>query len=554
MHVMKFCAAAAAAILFAVAAPGIATAQIEVSPAFRDDKPKRAPRRKAQPKPLPDPAAAAPSETAPATTTPPAAASTQPAPPPSVSEANAPSEVAPIDPAPSDAAPAPPVTAAVPAVEPPVTIPPAAEAPAAPTPPAEAPAADPSTTTQVQAAGPAPAVSAHGTHPTKRPPYPPATENCRNTESFEAWKARFRKEAAARGVSRQSIAVVDETPLSTQIIGRDRKQGAIFVMSFLDFQTKLATPNRVQSSKRKVAEHRATFERANKEFGVPASVITGFWALESDFGAGMGKLPILPSLVALAYDCRRGVMFTEELIAALQIMDRGDMSPSGMIGSWAGEIGQTQFLPTRYLDYAIDYDNDGRINLFANDDDVIGSTANYMQNLGWRPNEPWIEEVRVTKDLPWDKADLAIKLPRSQWADWGIQYPDGSAIPADPMTASLLLPMGRNGPAFLAYPNFDIYTEWNNSLSYATTAAYLATRIDGAAAMSRGRGDTNGLDAAGTKELQQILAARGYDVGKIDGLAGAKTRAAVKDMQIKLGMPADSYATPELLGALRRGG
>ena len=255
----------------------------------------------------------------------------------------------------------------------------------------------------------------------------------------------------------------------------------------------------------------------------------------------MGKLPILPSLVALAYDCRRGEMFTEELIAALQIMDRGDMSPSGMIGSWAGEIGQTQFLPTRYLDYAIDYDGDGRINLFSNDDDVIGSTANYMKNLGWRPNEPWLEEVRVTKDLPWDQADLAIKLPRTQWAEWGIQYPDGSAVPADAMTASLLLPMGRNGPAFLAYPNFDIYTEWNNSLSYATTAAYLATRIDGAAAMSRGRGDTNGLDAAGTKELQQILAGRGYDVGKIDGLAGAKTRAAVKDMQIKLGMPADSF-------------
>jgi lytic murein transglycosylase len=546
---MRFCAAAAAAILFAVAAPGIATAQIEVSPAFRNDKPKRAPRRKAQPKSLADPAAAAPLETAPTTEPAPAAASTQP--PPSASEANAPSEVAPIDPAPSDAAPAPPVTAAVPAVETPATTSPAAEAPAAPTPPAETPAADP-TTTQAQAA--APAVSAHGTHPTKRPPYPPAKENCRNTESFDAWKTRFSKEAASRGVSRQSIAIVDATPLATNIIGRDRKQGAIFVMTFLDFQTKLATPNRVQSSKRKVAEHRATFERAKKEFGVPASVITGFWALESDFGAGMGKLPILPSLVALAYDCRRGEMFTEELIAALQIMDRGDMSPSGMIGSWAGEIGQTQFLPTRYLDYAIDYDGDGRINLFSNDDDVIGSTANYMKNLGWRSDEPWTEEVRVTKDLPWDKADLAIKLPRSQWAEWGITYPDGTPVPADALTASLLLPMGRNGPAFLAYPNFDIYTEWNNSLSYATTAAYLATRIDGAAAMSRGRGDTNGLDASGTKELQQILAARGYDVGKIDGLAGAKTRAAVKDMQIKLGMPADSYATPELLGALRSGG
>jgi hypothetical protein len=162
--------------------------------------------------------------------------------------------------------------------------------------------------------------------------------------------------------------------------------------------------------------------------------------------------------------------------------------------------------------------------------------------------------VRVTNDLPWDQADLAIKLPRTQWTQWGIQYPDGSALPADNMQASLLLPMGRNGPAFLAYPNFDVYTQWNQSLNYATTAAYLATRIDGAGAMSRGRGDTNGLDAAQTKELQQILANRGYDVGKIDGLAGAKTRAAVKDMQIKLSLPADSFATPELLGALRRGG
>ena len=216
-------------------------------------------------------------------------------------------------------------------------------------------------------------------------------------------------------------------------------------MSFLDFQNKLATPNRVQSSKRKVVEHRATFERAAQEFGVPASVVTGFWALESDFGAGMGKLPILPSLVALAYDCRRSEMFTEELIAALQIMDRGDMSPPSMIGSWAGEIGQTQFLPSRYLDYAIDYDGDGRINLFSNDDDVIGSTANYMKNLGWRSNEPWIEEVRVTKELPWDKADLAIKLPRSQWAQWGIQYPDGSPVPADNLTRRCCCRWGATG-------------------------------------------------------------------------------------------------------------
>jgi len=476
MDVMKFCAAiAAVAILFGAA--DVAKAQIEPSPAFRVQQPKKKAARKTQP---------------PAT-----------APVPEVS------------------AQAEPVAAAV-----------------------TAPAA---------AAAAVAGVTQHATHPAKRAPYPPAKENCRNTVPFETWRAGFKKLAAERGLGRQTIAIVDGMQLNPTIISRDRKQ-SFFAMSFLDFQNRLATANRVQSSKRKVAEHRRTFERALEEFGVPASVITGFWALESDFGAGMGKFPIMPALVTLAYDCRRGEMFTEELIAALQIIERGDMTPSGMIGSWAGEIGQTQFLPTRYLDYAIDYDGDGRINLFSNDDDVIGSTANYMKNLGWRPNEPWIEEVRVTKNLPWDQADLAIKLPRSQWSQWGIQYPDGRPVASDELQASLLLPMGRYGPAFLAYPNFDIYTEWNNSLNYATTAAYLATRIDGAPAMSKGRGDTNGLDFNQTKELQSLLVSRGYDVGKVDGLAGAKTRAAVKDMQMKLGLPADSFATPELLSALRRGG
>jgi hypothetical protein len=176
-----------------------------------------------------------------------------------------------------------------------------------------------------------------------------------------------------------------------------------------------------------------------------------------------------------------------------------------------------------------------------------------MHHLGWRPNEPWLEEVRITRDLPWEQADLAIKLPRSQWASWGIQYPDGRSVPNDDQPASLLLPMGRHGPAFLAYPNFDIYTEWNNSLTYATTAAYLATRIDGAGPMSRGRANIPELSDGETKQLQQLLVDRGYDVGKIDGLVGEKTRAAVKDVQLKYKLPADSYPTPELLSALRRG-
>lgn len=376
--------------------------------------------------------------------------------------------------------------------------------------------------------------------------------DCRNEGSFSRWLADFKKVAEADGISRRTISrVLDGMSLDEGVIRRDRRQG-FFAQGFLSFQKRLATDSRVVAGRKKIAAHQDDFDRARRQYGVPAEVITGFWALESDFGKGMGNLPVLRSLATLAYDCRRGEMFTEELKAALKIIDRGDLDPEDMIGSWAGELGQTQFLPSRYLEFAIDYDGDRHANLFRSDADIIGSTANYMKHLGWRADEPWLEEVELSRDLPWKEADLAIKHPRSTWAKWGVVARQGKALPADNMRASLLLPMGRNGPAFLAYDNFGVYLQWNQSLNYATTAAYLATRIAGAPKMSSGRGPIEELDGDQTKELQRQLAKRGFDVGAIDGLVGEKTRAAVKAMQIKYGLPADSYPTPELLGLLRR--
>jgi len=422
------------------------------------------------------------------------------------------------------AAPAAPVTPGV------VATPVAAETPAAPAP---------------QAPG--------GRVSTKGMPPPAAPRNCKTTWSFDSWMRDFRKEAAAEGISQRTISrALDGMTPDQSVIARDRRQG-FFAQSFLDFSAKLATPNRVTNGRAQIEKNRAAFDRAVKQFGVDPGVITGFWALESDFGAGMGKLAIMRSLVTLAYDCRRGPMFRDELKAALQIIDRGDMTPDTMIGSWAGEIGQTQFLPTRYLEHAIDYDGDGRPNLFTSATDIIGTTANYMAHLGWRPNEPWLQEVRVPAELPWDQSDLAIKHPRSQWAAWGVTQANGNPLEADAMPASLLLPMGRFGPAFLALPNFDVYLQWNQSLNYATTAAYLATRINGAPPMRRGRDGIPMLSIDEAKELQRQLIARGYDVGEVDGLIGAKSRQAVKEMQLKYKLPADSYPTPELLAALRRG-
>lgn len=438
---------------------------------------------------------------------------------------------------------------AVPAIRP--AAPPAAPAePAAPPPAAPATEAAPEPPTATPAA--LPAVRPPQAVDTAALPPPPAPANCKNSGNFNGWLAGFRQEAAARGISSRTIhSTLDGMSLDGGIIARDRKQG-IFAISFTEFSAKLATAARVKNGRAQIARNAETFDRVAQQFGVPASVITGFWALESDFGVGMGNLPILRSLATLAYDCRRGPMFRAELLAALQIIDRGDLTPDEMIGSWAGELGQTQFLPTRYLEHAIDYDGDKKPDVFRSSADIIGSTANYMTHLGWRKGEPWLQEVRVPAELPWQEADLTIKHPVSKWAAWGVTAVDGEALTVEgDLPASLMLPMGRFGPAFLAYQNFDIYLKWNQSLNYAITAAYLATRIDGAAPFRQGRKGIPVLDADSARELQRRLADRGHDVGEIDGKIGLKTRQAIKVMQQKYGLPADSYPTPELLAALR---
>ncbi len=382
-------------------------------------------------------------------------------------------------------------------------------------------------------------------------PPPSKPRNCQNDVPFSRWIVDFKKEALAEGIKPQTLeATIGGMTPDQSVIGRDRKQG-FFNQTFLEFYSKLATQNRYQTGRSYLQKHGAIFARAEKEFGVPGAVITGFWALESDFGIGMGNLPVMRSLLTLAWDCRRGELFREELKAAMKIIEKGYLRESEMIGSWAGELGQTQFLPGHYLNYAVDYDNDGRRDLMQDVPDIIGSTANFIKDLGWRAGEPWIEEVRVTKELAWDQADLEIEHPRSQWAQWGVQSVTGK-LPADGLKASLMLPMGRNGPAFLAYPNFRIYTKWNNSLTYATTAAHLAARMNGAPSMSRGNGQPiASLGYEQVKELQVILTKRGFDVGEPDGKIGAGTRKAVKAMQLKYGQPPDSYPTPELLAALR---
>ncbi|MEL6374524.1 MAG: lytic murein transglycosylase [Pseudomonadota bacterium] len=376
--------------------------------------------------------------------------------------------------------------------------------------------------------------------------------NCRNTGSFDAFMRDFKRKARAEGVSQRTIRrAIGNVRFAPDVIRRDRRQ-SFFALSFNKFSRRLISNYRMRAGKRQMKKHARWFRMARERYGVPGPVITAFWALESDFGVGMGKLRILRSLATLAYDCRRPEIFRPELMAALKIIDRGDMTPSTMIGSWAGEIGQTQFLPSHYLNHAIDFNRDGRRDLMRSPADVIGSTANFIQHLGWRRGEPWLQEVSVPRRMPWREADLAIRHPRSQWAKWGVRLRSGRALPRDGAPASLLLPMGRNGPAFLAYENFRIYLKWNQSLIYAITAAHFATRLNGAPAARKARRGANVTDFSleQIKRLQRRLKRRGYDVGDVDGKLGAKSRAAVKAMQLRLGLPADSYPSRALMNRL----
>jgi lytic murein transglycosylase len=384
----------------------------------------------------------------------------------------------------------------------------------------------------------------------------PRGASCHNGMNFDRFLAELKQQAVAAGVSQRALAEAAPYLVYDQgIVNRDRGQ-RVFGQVFTEFAGRMAANFRMQQGQAHIKTYAAAFARAEKEYGVPPAVIAALWGLESDFGANMGNLPTLRSLVSLAYDCRRSEMFQNETIAALKIIDRGDLSPEEMVGSWAGELGQTQFLPGHYFNYAVDYDGDGRRNLLSSPEDVIGSTANYIANgLKWRRGEPWLQEVRVPANLPssfpWDQADLTIQLPRSKWAQFGVTYADGKPLPSDELPASLLLPMGRTGPAFLAYANFAAYTEWNNSLIYSTTAGYLANRIAGAAPMHRPAARIAQLPFNELREMQQLLVRAGFNVGKVDGVMGQQSRSAVKAMQIKYGLPADSWPTAELLARMR---
>ena len=365
---------------------------------------------------------------------------------------------------------------------------------------------------------------------------------------LSAFLAGVKAEAIAKGLSAEAAdKALAGAQIDQKVLSRDRAQG-VFRQTFTEFSQRTVSKARLDLGAKKIKEYASVFKRAEDEFGVPAGVITAFWAMETDFGAVQGDFNTRNALVTLSHDCRRPELFRPQLIALVEMVQRGDLDPQTNTGAWAGEIGQVQMLPKDIIAFGVDGDGDGHESLKTSAPDAIMTAAKFIQHLGFKRGEPWIQEVTLPKELPFEKSGLGGTMTAGEWFALGVKPRDGNTR-FSALAASLVLPQGRNGPAFIAYPNFNIYLEWNKSFIYTTSAAYFATRLMGAEPYLKGSPE-QGLSADDMKGLQTKLQQRGHDVGEIDGILGSGTRVAIQKEQQRLGMAADGWATPALLNAL----
>ncbi|MBO6510878.1 MAG: lytic murein transglycosylase, partial [Roseibium sp.] len=278
---------------------------------------------------------------------------------------------------------------------------------------------------------------------------------------FRQFLAGVKQEAVAKGLSaRAADKTLAGAQIDRKVLSRDRAQG-VFKMTFLDFSKRVISSYRMKNGAANMKKYASVFDRTEREYGVPAPVITAFWALETDFGAVQGDFNTVNALATLAHDCRRPELFRPQLIAAIEMVQHGDLDPQRTTGAWAGEIGMVQMLPEDIIKFGKDGDGDGHVRLKKSAPDAILTAGAFINHLGWRKGEPWLQEVTVPGNLNWADTGLGKTKTGSQWAALGVQ-PRWGKISGN-LPASLLLPQGRKGPAFLAYPNYNIYLEWNQS-------------------------------------------------------------------------------------------
>lgn len=367
--------------------------------------------------------------------------------------------------------------------------------------------------------------------------------------SFSQWREQFRAEALAAGISAatfdQAFAGVQPDPA---VIEADRSQPE-FTRPVWQYLEGAISPQRVRSGRRLLSEHATTLDQIEARYGVDRETLVAVWGLESSFGQIMGDKSVIRSLATLAHEGRRPAFAKSQLIAALDILQHGDVAPQRMRGSWAGAMGQTQFIPTTYNTHAVDFDGDGKRDIWNSSADALASAAHYLQASGWKQGKAWGFEVELPEGFDYALADTEIRKPLAEWRRLGLRNLPGDQEEA---SASLLLPAGHRGPAFLIMDNFRAILRYNNSSAYALAIGLLAENFQGKGevAGSWPRGEQP-LSRSERLELQERLVAQGFDPGTPDGIIGANTRKAIRGFQQRLGWPADGHPTQELLGRLR---
>ena len=365
---------------------------------------------------------------------------------------------------------------------------------------------------------------------------------------FGAFVEELKTEAVERGRDADSVqSFFASVRRDTRAINADRSQG-VFQRPFLEFARMLISQDRVTRGQRNAEAHAGLFDRIEAEHGVPRGILLAFWAFETDFGAVQGDYNTADAIITLAHDCRRPELFRPQVFAAIELYERGGFDPATTQGAWAGEIGQVQMLPSDILDYGVDADGSGSVDLRTSVPDALMSGARLLRGKGWRPGEPWMHEVALPDDLDWSQTGLRTEMSVDEWRARGVEPRHGS-LPDGDLSASVIVPQGRHGPAFMVFGNFRVLFEWNESFTYVVTTAYFATRLEGAPVFAGGDPEP-GLGPDAMEALQRRLEARGHDVGGVDGILGARTREAVQTVQEELGLPADAWPTPALLERL----
>lgn len=366
--------------------------------------------------------------------------------------------------------------------------------------------------------------------------------------SFQSFVAGLKTEARGQGFSNSTIdRFFSGVQRDERTLRADRAQG-IFTKPFSEFARAVISQYRLDLGAKNTRQYDAVFDRIEATYGVSRGVLLAFWALETDYGGFQGDFNTRDSLVTLAHDCRRPELFRPQVLAALELYSRGDFDPQNTTGAWAGEIGMVQMLPEDILENGVDADGDGKVSLKTSAADALTSGAKMLSHLGWRANEPWLQEVVLPRNFDVSQTGLATRKTVANWSRQGVRARKGNLGPSG-LSSAIILPEGVGGPAFIAYPNFDVFFEWNQSFTYVTTAAYFATRLEGAQVFDPGAPGA-ALDGNAMKSLQRKLRDRGHDVGKVDGILGRLTRDAVRKEQKRLGLPVDGWPTQTLLQRL----